>query len=116
MNGYKPISVLLIKSTPALDSVARVAFFKLETSNKSLISGVKTILLSLETPFFHSFVSENAPKSSSLVTDFGFKVSYSQSSPLAMCVLTRVFQIDVFPQPGGPMMKQQCLTSKISFN
>ena len=48
MNGYQPISVSLIKSTPALDTVAGVAFFKLETSNKSLISGVKTIL-SLET-------------------------------------------------------------------
>ena len=44
MNGYQPISVSLIVSTPVLDTVAGVAFLKLETTNKSLISGVKAIL------------------------------------------------------------------------
>jgi len=47
-NGIQPISVSFMKSTPALEAVAGVAFLKFEISNKSLIEGVKGIR-SLET-------------------------------------------------------------------
>ena len=40
-NGFHPISLSLIKRTPALETVAGVAYFKLEISNNNLIEGVK---------------------------------------------------------------------------
>ena len=46
--GIHPISLSLIKSTPARETVAGVAFFRLEISNNSRIEGVKGIR-SLET-------------------------------------------------------------------
>lgn len=47
-NGFQPISVSLIYSTPALDTVAGVAYLRLEISKRSLIAGVNGNL-SLET-------------------------------------------------------------------
>lgn len=44
MKGIQPISVSLINNTPALDTVAGVAFFKFEISKISLIYEVRKIL------------------------------------------------------------------------
>ena len=44
MKGIHPISVSLINKTPALETVAGVAFLRLEISNTSLIEGVRKIL------------------------------------------------------------------------
>jgi hypothetical protein len=44
MYGIHPISVSLINKTPALETVAGVAFFKFEISKINLIEGVKKIL------------------------------------------------------------------------
>ena len=44
MKGFQPMSVELIKRTPPLVTVARVALSKLETSNRNLIESVTGIL------------------------------------------------------------------------
>jgi len=68
------------------------------------------------TPFFHSFAFVYAPNNSLDVTAFGFKVSYSVSSPFSLKVYNIVFHTADFPQPVTPIIKTQWRTSRISFN
>ena len=69
-----------------------------------------------KTPFLNSFDFVNTPNNSSEDTAFGSKQSYSVSMPIFIYVLAKVFQTVLLPHPGGPIIKTQCLTSKISLN
>jgi len=70
------------------------------------------------TPFFHSLVFVYAPNNSSDVTAFGLRISYITDyfKYSELNVLAKHFHTVVFPDPGGPRIKQQCLTSKISLS
>lgn len=68
------------------------------------------------TPFLNSFDFVRVPYNSSEDTALGSKQSNSVSCPYFLKTAAKVFQTELLPQPAGPIINTQCLTSKISLN